>query len=292
MKTFCIYHRVDFDGKCSAAIILRKYPDAILVPYQYGDDLDLEQFRGHRVIMVDCSLQPFDRMVELAEMCEQLVWIDHHKTAIEEYGDLSVSSSLMNAVIVLDSTQAGCELTWAWAFPGREQPRAVHLLGRYDVWDLYTTEVMQFQYGMRQNDWSPDSAQWQWLLAANESTRLVGDTIKDGALILAYVETHNESLCNSAFEATLDGLRCICVNVPRANSHVFDSVWDPEKHDAMLAFSNWNNRNWTVSLYTHKADVDVGAIAKARGGGGHQKAAGFQCQQLPEVLCPSTRVGT
>lgn len=38
-------------------------------------------------------------------------------------------------------------------------------------------------------------------------------------------------------------------------------------------------KQFTVSLYSET--VDVGAIAKAHGGGGHKGAAGFVCDTLP-----------
>jgi len=40
---------------------------------------------------------------------------------------------------------------------------------------------------------------------------------------------------------------------------------------------------WTCSLYADKPEVDASAICKARGGGGHKGAAGFQCETLPFV---------
>jgi len=38
---------------------------------------------------------------------------------------------------------------------------------------------------------------------------------------------------------------------------------------------------WIVSLYSLEADVSV--IAKKYGGGGHKKAAGFKCRDLPFI---------
>ena len=77
-----------------------------------------------------------------------------------------------------------------------------------------------------------------------------------------------------------DGLRCIAVNETMGNSLTFASVWDPEKYDAMLCFY-WKRTQWTVSLFSDKPDVDVSGVCKARGGGGHTGASGFQCSTLP-----------
>ena len=72
----------------------------------------------------------------------------------------------------------------------------------------------------------------------------------------------------------------IALNKMLTNSQIFDSVWDNQKYDAMLTFG-WRKGKWTVSLYSDKDDIDVGIIAKGRGGGGHKGAAGFQVDVLP-----------
>ena len=76
-------------------------------------------------------------------------------------------------------------------------------------------------------------------------------------------------------------LRAIACNTGLVNSRLFDSVWDPEVHDVMVTFQRTPQRQWTVSLYSTKDNVDCGAVAEAFGGGGHKGAAGFQCNQLP-----------
>jgi len=279
-KTFCVYHRADFDGKCSAAIVLRRYPGAELVPYDYGDDLDAEKYRDSHVIMVDCSLQPFQRMLDLAAICSHFTWIDHHKTAIEEF---EKSPTKFEAHV--DTKFSGCELTWQWAFPGFNMPRAVWLLGRYDLWNLDASiDVMPMQYGLRRHETNPRDDIWLDLLDDHEHP-VLRQIIDDGHKILQYVEQFNREVCKHAFEVTFDGLRCICLNAPMRNSQVFDSVFNPAIHDAMLMYFNAGN-HWTVSLYTTKPGIDVGAVAKARGGGGHLRAAGFQMKELPPELRP------
>lgn len=42
-----------------------------------------------------------------------------------------------------------------------------------------------------------------------------------------------------------------------------------------------DGKKWTVSLYSKKDNVDCSKIATKYGGGGHKKAAGFECYELP-----------
>ena len=233
-RTVIVYHRADLDGKCAGAILKRRFPEAELVPYNYGDEFQVTDYRDARVIMVDCSLQPFDRMMKLADLCS-LLWIDHHKSAIEEFSTKAELLGRPPFEHIVDTTSAGCELAWLYAYPGVSPPAVVWLLGRYDVWDHGAHEdVLAFQYGMRLFDWWPDD-QEAWAKAF-EDEETVRNTVAAGRVVLRYIEGFNRSLCHNAFEAEVFGLRCICLNAPRPSSVVFASVWDPEKHDAMLAF--------------------------------------------------------
>lgn len=279
MTTFCCYHRVDLDGQCAAAIVLRKYPQAVMVPYQYGDDLDTEPFRGNDVIMVDVSLQPFQRMRDLAVECK-LTWIDHHASALEEHG--KDPAPLVDGALSTGQ-KSGCELAWGWAFPRDPMPRAVYLLGRYDVWDLDADpDVNAFQYGLRAYNTRPEWKTWDRFFEGYGGW--TDSVIKEGRIILRYVERQNKTACGAAFEANVEGLHCICLNGARG-SQVFDSVWKPARHDAMCTFST-DGRAWSISLYTDKEEIDVGAIAKKNGGGGHKGAAGWQVATLPKGLIP------
>lgn len=213
MTPICFYHSADLDGVCSGAIVKHFVPDCELVGYDYGQPfpwdkvrpgMDAEndplwahlykpengyvlevigdppkaaietlKYERRTVYMADVSLPPED-MKRLAEV-SNLVWIDHHKSAIE-----SLRGTLIAGL--RDVKAAACELVWAWFMDYCEHPipvgcrehsetagdfvhrlrdgepsldgsglinwdeiewsdfhngvpEAVRLLGRYDVWD-------------------------------------------------------------------------------------------------------------------------------------------------------------
>lgn len=161
VNPICFYHRADFDGVCSAAIVKKFVPGCELYGIDYGDPFpwdkvmdgpqvsaaELEAGSGlprRQVYMVDFSLPP-DEMKRLAEVSD-LTWIDHHKSALDSNMGLEVLGYQTSAL-------AGCELTWLWFTRGESEkylvrgmdptaeqvsrlPEAVRLLGRYDVFDL------------------------------------------------------------------------------------------------------------------------------------------------------------
>jgi len=159
----------------------------------------------------------------------------------------------------------------------------VHLLGRYDVWDLEAdNNIMPFQWGMRARkpDTLPESTLWKELFAGDSR---LGEIISTGKAILKHIEGENAGHCLAfAFETEFENLRAIVLNKIGANSKTFETVWDESKYDCMIAFS-WKKRQWTVSLYGTK-EIDLSAIAKKYGGGGHKQACGFQCKELPFQL--------
>lgn len=275
----CFYHSADLDGHCSGALIRRAYPDCEMIGINYGDEFPWEKIKGEDVWMVDFALQPFDQMAQIRMLAKSFSWIDHHKSAIEE------SSKFPEIWGLRQEGKAACELVWA-CLHSQPAPLFVYLLGRHDVWDHSDARTLLFQFGMRQfSDTRPEGEDFDWEELFNEET--VNRIISKGEIILDYINAENTKYAAvAAFETELDGLRCVAINKLLTNSQIFDSVWDPDKYDAMLTFGWRAGGFWTVSLYTDKPGVDVSVVAKSRGGGGHVQAAGFQCDFLPFLSRP------
>lgn len=274
----CFYHSADLDGHCSGALVKRFFPLCEMVGINYGQEFPWDSIeKGERVFMVDFSLQPFTDMIKLRGMCD-LTWVDHHETAISDARkhDFIVDGKLAIGI-------AGCELVWRYLYPADSVPRAVYLLGRYDVWDHGDEDTLPFQYGMRQytNTLPDNTGFWEEVLTHKYLWEKIADT---GRTLLSYEAAQNEKFCRAySFETNFNGFTGICANRGFTNSQVFDSVYDPEKHHMMITFCRLKlpAKKWTVSLYSTRNDVDCGAIAKSFGGGGHKGAAGFQCDNLP-----------
>ncbi len=279
----CFYHSADLDGHCSGAIVKKFNPACEMIGINYGQEFPWEKIKdGETVFLVDFTLQPFEQMERLDGMCA-LIWIDHHKTEIEEafnrgFGTLGIQRVGIGA----------CALVWEWFTRPHEEedplPEAVRLLAEYDVWNHSDPKTLPFQYGFRMNeDTRPDNQVFwdDYLDGSFTATDYAADI---GKTILKYEEGQNAKFCRAyAFETELNGLKAICCNRGFTNSKVFDSVWDQKKYDLMLTFVRLKPpaNKWTVSLYSTKPGVDCGVIARQHGGGGHVGAAGFQCEVLP-----------
>jgi oligoribonuclease NrnB/cAMP/cGMP phosphodiesterase (DHH superfamily) len=224
-------------------------------------------------------------MVKVAQLSNwQLTWIDHHISAINDYKEfIGEGESFCNAV--LENGIAACEGTWKHLFPEKQMPLSVNLLGEYDTWrnadkQRWNNEILPFQFGMRLYCNSVDS----FPIEVFENEELVKQIIHEGLTVLKYQSQVNELQCKKAsFETEFNGLRAICLNGGGFNSDVFKSVYDESKHDIMMPFQ-FDGKKWTISLYTTKDEVDCSVIAKANGGGGHKKAAGFQVEDISKVF--------
>ncbi len=277
MKTF--YHSADLDGRCSGALVKLAYPECKLFGINYGEVFPWKEIISNEtVFMVDFSLQPFSEMIKLASKCN-LVWIDHHKSAIDEA--FKVDFFAKDVVQLLEIGTGACVLTYRYLFSSQPLPTFVKLLGEYDVWDHSDPRTLPFQYGMRLLDTKPDNdTLWKSLFDVETVQRIV----EDGNIVLKYIIQHYENYAKTcAFETEINGLKCLAINRMLANSQLFESIWDNHKYDVMIAFG-WRNGKWTVFLYTDKEGIDVSQIAKSHNGGGHKQAAGFQCAELPFEL--------
>jgi len=270
MTTYCFYHRRDLDGKCSGAIVNSKFANLQLIGIDYGDEFPWNIIKQDDLAyMVDFSL-PSEDMATLNSRCN-LVWIDHHISAIKDSGSLGIAGLQIDG-------KAGCELTWEFLFPDQPMPEAVRLLGRYDVWDHTDPDTLIFQIGCKMYDLEPASGLW-FKLFANDKDSLA-QILMEGELLNRYQALQNTDMCKSnSFEVRFEGLNCIAMN-GGLGLQIFDSVWC-DKYDMMITFST-NGEQWRVSLYqTGRENVDCSVIAKKYGGGGHKGAAGFQCKELP-----------
>lgn len=288
MSNVIIYHKQDLDGMCSGAIAYRALGSAELIPYNYGDEVDLPSLAGKDVYLVDCSF-PVEQMLALQQAAASLTWIDHHVSAID-----AAAAASFNPPGLRDLKEAACELTWRFfhstPLPSLPDPRplqlpwVIYLLGRYDCWDHQADpDVLPFQYGMRAlGPLPPESPRWPALLELRDEDVMIDRLVQEGEVILRY-ETHQyaEYVRSLSFPCTLDGHPTLAVNRGRAGSTLFNALWDPSLYDLMLTFVLSPKGTWQCSLYSTKPEIDCSQIAKARGGGGHPGAAGFESSFLP-----------
>ena len=136
---YVIYHAVDADGWASATIVGHRlgFDRIQFLSHNNGWRCPLQRLNSRRkpipegslVFVLDVSLSR-TAMDWLNDKCD-LVWIDHHASAIEE-----LPSYPGKQVIATDQYQtAACYLTWEYMFPDKEAPAIIKILAGGDVRD-------------------------------------------------------------------------------------------------------------------------------------------------------------
>lgn len=279
------YHGADFDGKASGAVVynaLKGDSEPVQLKaidygtYDFQEEYEKWTDEVSEVYLVDFSFQGnMDKAHK--KLGDKLIFIDHHKTAIEEIEGMDIKG-------VREVGKAACRLCWDYFHPNDEEPEAIKLIGMYDVWDL-TEKVEKFQLGVSLFDLAPDSATWNSLFKS--SPDLISDICIKGETIGKYLSIENAQFAKRyGFEVKIDGYNAICLNQGKG-SKPFDSIFDPEKHDLRLSFCKMQKEGqWRVSFYSDETGPDVSELAKSRGGGGHRGASGCEVttSQLNEIL--------
>lgn len=280
-----IYHNRDQDGYTSGAILKRKYPDIKLVGWDYSETIPWALFtQGEEVIMIDISFKMPDMMKLLALTGGKLTWIDHHVSAYKEF-EAYEDDAKYGIQYVYEADRAACEVGWKYFFPDEILPESVLLIGQYDTWRLngsyrWNAQILPFQMYMRLKCSAPEEFPvelWEDDFEKMKNYFVIGKSIME------YQAKENTKYAKQAFGAIIGGLRAICLNTTLFSSNTFASVWNPDLYDFMLPFAYMNGK-WKCSMYTTKPDVDCSELAKARGGGGHKQAAGFEVKTFEEIF--------
>lgn len=314
-KATVVHHSADFDGLFSREVS-KHFLGTDGVEYIGWDYIDAKiPFPSEgTVYVIDLAPDCFLQMPGVDEAKERVVWIDHHKSAIEKWGTYLPG-------LRIDGV-AACRLAYQWFFQGChmasldrplpyfsknmfverkvKEPLALTLAGEYDVWDHRGDGDLELQFGLRTQYPEPD---WKLLLSYGSREMLpsgnvqfvqgapayVDQLIAAGKVAMAYQKHIDASTVkHKSFIQQFEGLKFLAINTARVNSQTFESLDKPETgHDALLAFC-WTGKLWSVSMYhaAHRKDIDLSRIAVKFKGGGHAGACGFSCAQPPFPLFP------
>jgi oligoribonuclease NrnB/cAMP/cGMP phosphodiesterase (DHH superfamily) len=275
----CLHHN-DLDGRCSAAIVKLAHPGVRCIELDYAARVPFEDIppRG-TVFVVDFSLQTPGDWEKLRSITENIIWIDHHETALKK-----APREIQVLPGIRDTSKCGCLLTWEYCMR-QSVPRVIELIDAWDRW-VHNDDpgVLNFVSGMKLEDQRPESALWPALLtSAPRFDVLIErelDRIKaQGCIVRQYEKQDNaETVSRYAYSIMLDGYRCLACNSVHRNSLVFDSIPVADRPDIFIAYVH-DGKKYTVSLYS--VTVKVNDLAAKYGGGGHPSAAGFVCERLP-----------
>lgn len=272
-KPLVIYHANCWDGFCAAWIARKALGDCEFFPANYGQSPP--DVTGRVVYMLDFSYSR-DVMDRLLTAARKTVVLDHHKTAMAALDGLHQPETGID--VIFDMNKSGARLTWLWftmegyALWSPDQPRAPWLVDYTedrDLWRHALPNSEEINAALR--SYPLDFDLWDEFhenVGQREMFKREGAAIRRAER--AIVDTH----VKNAREIEMDGHRILSVNATVLFSEIAGELAKDRPFGACYFDRQDGKRQW--SLRSDENGVDVSEIAKHFGGGGHQRAAGFE----------------
>lgn len=282
MKPLVIYHANCWDGFCAAWVARMALGEIEAVPANYGIPHPCMAFR--EVYILDFSYKRNEMRAILSE-AQSVVVLDHHKTAQAELDGLvdevvqrpdliqnQPGSAL--PVIHFDMGKSGGRLAWEHfaylgGWQGMDAPWLVNYTEDRDLWRHALPESENINAALR--SYPLDFALWDEFhnaVGQREMFKREGSAIRRAER--AIVESH----VKNARVRDVAGHRVPTVNATVLFSEIAGELAQGQPFGACYFDRQDGRRQW--SLRSDDNGLDVSAIAKAQGGGGHQHAAGFE----------------
>ncbi len=268
MKPICIYHGFCDDGFAAALVVwLARSKDVELFAGNYGKPAP--DVTGREVIIVDFSY-PRAVMETMADQAASILILDHHKSAMEDM----VGFSRPNCIITFDMARSGAMMAWDYFKPWGSTTglEFIRFIQDRDLWKKELSGTEEFTMGLR--SYPQDLELWATFFKQGPLK-----CIEEGIGILRYYRQTVEAAKAIAYEAELDGTKVLVCNSTFALAS--DVAGELSEGRPFAAVYYETAEGYTYSLRSRAGGLDVSAIAKKFGGGGHAQASGFKSK----VLC-------
>lgn len=267
----CIYHHACLDGIAAAWVVRDFYIDLHIEvefhPGIYGEAPP--DVTGRDVILVDFSYKR-EILLPMIEQARSMLILDHHKTAEEDLANLP-----KKARTVFDMNRSGAMIAWDHYFPGKQAPALFDFIQDRDLW--------QFKYPLtREVTAACYSYPLDFDTFMNLTYRGIHELFCEGHAILR----KHQADVTALIAATRRRLSIGGHDVPVANvpymyaSDVGHELAQGEPFSATY-YDDADGRRF--SLRSTPEGLDVSAIAKRLGGGGHRNAAGFRLSRSAAI---------
>jgi uncharacterized protein len=298
MKKLILTHANCVDGCCSRAILESKYGnDAEYIAIEHSDYdpkfpdkvkllmNNIETFNHTEVIMSDICL-PIEWINQLLEKNNKVTIIDHHKTATSTINELMSRINNGEKINVdihfsVKNTQSAAFLTWNYINPTITPPDVIYYISEGDIWNFEHEETKPFYTGLLDNKEPKDYSPSQWLDLINNEDR-VKAIIAHGRPIHEQFMSEVNSFLPKAQPIILDGRHGLMVLAPSRYRSEVGNLLAKTSGDFGLVVGLSNENDIVSCRLNSVAPVEIDAIAKKFGGGGHAQSSAFKVKNLSE----------
>lgn len=260
-----IYHKRCPDGFGAAYAAWKKFGDAAeYIPAGYGDEA-IEGLDGKEVYLVDFCYELPGEMERLAKITKKFVALDHHETS-KELAEIAPEH-------VYDPKRSGATIAWSYFHPDTPMPRLMHYLEDGDLYRYALSETRDvFSYLVVQPD---DFHIWDALAKTLEDDDARATFLIKASAYTEYFELLAKLSVEAAKKVRFEGHECYFTTAMPSitmRSYVGHQLYEKLPPFALIVSAHPDG--FGVSIRGN-GTVDVSAIAKKYGGGGHPVSAGF-----------------
>lgn len=269
-NTFVLYHANCADGFGAAfAAWLLHGDSATYIPVQYGQPIPECVYQPEAIVYILDFSYSREALLDLEKKCAALLVLDHHATAEKELAGLTFAK--------FEKEKSGAVMAWEHFHPGKPVPKLLLYVQDRDLWKWELTGSRSISAYLETVERSFQA--WHECLKNWDGGYL--SMISCGMTLIIYQQFKISSLAKKAGRIQLvrGGFRMM--TIPAVNSAHWQSELGeellklhPEAPAAAIYFQTESGQ-WVFSLRSREGGLDVSAIAKAYGGGGHAPAAGF-----------------
>ena len=268
-RNLVIYHSHCWDGLAAVWVMVgwlhtrgvaagKAHVENTVLAAKYGDaPPDVSGY--HNVYIVDFSYGR-ETLQDMREAVRgEFYVLDHHKTAQEALSGLDYCH--------FDMERSGARMAWDFCYKDEEPPWFIRLIEDRDLWKWEYPDTEAFTTWL-------NSQPMEFATLGQLYDGDVYDTaVAAGEAMLSYQEQMVQGIAKNARLLKLcNGDTVYAVNTPVLSSEVGHAL--ATEHGMGMTWYVQNDGSVKFSI-RGDGDVDVSAIAKLYGGGGHAGAAGF-----------------
>jgi oligoribonuclease NrnB/cAMP/cGMP phosphodiesterase (DHH superfamily) len=234
----------------------------------------LESINGETTVVIIDFSYSVEQTREIASKAEQVIVLDHHQTALEEFHNVGI----LNTIILIETNKAACRVVWDFYNPDTIPPFHIDYVEDMDLWlweQPFSDEVNAYLSSI-------DSTIEAWREATEEQW---GDVREKGSAVVQYRNKTMDILEKQKVIMRIGSYQVPAVNCadPAMVSYLGNRLANKQPFGA--TFHMQANGKWKFSLRSitgeiNPVGINVRKVAEQFGGGGHDNSAGFTVNKL------------
>lgn len=257
-----IYHADCSDGFGGAWAAWKKFGDkAEYIGVQPSSE-PIVRLKNKEIYLIDVNYKA-KSLKKLMSNNKRVTGIDHHISGRE--------STLMTEKYSFNNNHSGAVLAWKYFHTKQPIPKILAHIEDTDLWKFKIKNTKEIFAYLDLFDFNFQL--WNRLAAEIENVKTWKKCLELGSTVLKYENKLVKRMINQNAELVeFEGYKTLAVNSPNFSSQIGDGLVKILPPIAII----WSERKGKIIVSLRSdGSVDVSALAKKHGGGGHKAASGF-----------------